>query len=400
MVKKLLLFCIVSFAFIEAEVLTYTAYSTKSQADADAIAVAGVAKQLSVQVKASSIYKQAEIQNEKDSHIGSFFLSEKNLSTDLELKGVRVIQGEKKGDTFSATAALDLDALTAVIAREMQKIQKEISSKETEATSLISEFRYQQALKILEDVKNLSKKYAVYIQEHEFYKPLPPALELKSQYSEIFNRIETELRDIKIDVNKNSDLQLQNNKPFVFKVTVKKKNKPVPDFSVYVSHKNKVLFEKNSDANGEILIEIPFDELTLKPFVIEILPTLSFRFSNFKNLGKQEVSYIYETKKCKIDVKCLEESSVCSAISEGLASNLGFSVNVVSNASLETKVVTESKRSLKQLSSYQVSLEFHKNGVFVSQSKTGVGKTEKDAVLSAIEKMDFSRFQSLSEFCK
>lgn len=400
MVKKLLLFCIVSFAFIEAEVLTYTAYSTKSQADADAIAVAGVAKQLSVQVKASSIYKQAEIQNEKDSHIGSFFLSEKNLSTDLELKGVRVIQGEKKGDTFSATATLDLDALTAVIAREMQKIQKEISSKETEATSLISEFRYQQALKILEDVKNLSKKYAVYIQEHEFYKPLPPALELKSQYSEIFNRIETELRDIKIDVNKNSDLQLQNNKPFVFKVTVKKKNKPVPDFSVYVSHKNKVLFEKNSDANGEILIEIPFDELTLKPFVIEILPTLSFRFSNFKNLGKQEVSYIYETKKCKIDVKCLEESSVCSAISEGLASNLGFSVNVVPNASLETKVVTESKRSLKQLSSYQVSLEFHKNGVFASQSKTGVGKTEKDAVLSAIEKMDFSRFQSLSEFCK
>lgn len=400
MVKKLLLFCIVSFAFIEAEVLTYTAYSTKSQADADAIAVAGVAKQLSVQVKASSIYKQAEIQNEKDSHIGSFFLSEKNLSTDLELKGVRVIQGEKKGDTFSATATLDLDALTAVIAREMQKIQKEISSKETEATSLISEFRYQQALKILEDVKNLSKKYAVYIQEHEFYKPLPPVLELKSQYSEIFNRIETELRDIKIDVNKNSDLQLQNNKPFLFKVTVKKKNKPVPDFLVYVSHKNKVLFEKNSDANGEILIEIPFDELTLKPFVIEILPTLSFRFSNFKNLGKQEVSYIYETKKCKIDVKCLEESSVCSAISEGLASNLGFSVNVVPNASLETKVVTESKRSLKQLSSYQVSLEFHKNGVFASQSKTGVGKTEKDAVLSAIEKMDFSRFQSLSEFCK
>ena len=282
----------------------------------------------------------------------------------------------------------------------MQKIQKEISSKETEATSLISEFRYQQALKNLEDVKKLSKKYAVYIQEHEFYKPLPPALELKSQYSEIFNRIETELRDIEIDVNKNSNLQLQNNKPFVFKVTVKKKNKPVPDFSVYVSHKNKVLFEKNSDANGEILIEIPFDKLTLKPFVIEILPTLSFRFSNFKNLGKQEVSYIYETKKCKIDVKCLEESSVCSAISEGLASNLGFSVNVVPNASLETKVVTESKRSLKQLSSYQVSLEFHKNGVFASQSKTGVGKTEKDAVLSAIEKMDFSRFQSLSEFCK
>ena len=64
---------------------------------------------------------------------------------------------------------------------------------------------------------------------------------------------------------------------------VKKKDKPVPDFSVYVSHKNKVLFEKTSDAKGEILIEIPFDKLTLKPFVVEILPTLSFRFSNFKN---------------------------------------------------------------------------------------------------------------------
>ena len=112
MVKKLLLFCILSFAFLKAEVLTYTAYSTKSQADADALAIAGVAKQISVHVKASSIYKQAEIQNEKDSHIGSFFLSEKNLSTDLELKGVRVIQGEKKGDTFSATATLDLDVLT------------------------------------------------------------------------------------------------------------------------------------------------------------------------------------------------------------------------------------------------------------------------------------------------
>ena len=240
MVKKLLLFCILSFAFLKAEVLTYTAYSTKSQADADALAIAGVAKQISVHVKASSIYKQAEIQNEKDSHIGSFFLSEKNLSTDLELKGVRVIQGEKKGDTFSATATLDLDVLTAAIAREMQKIQKEISSKETKASSLISEFRYQQALKILEDVKMLSKRYATYIKEHEFYKPLPAVLELKSQYSEILNRIESELRDIEIVVNKNSDLQLQNNRPFIFSVIVKKKDKPVPDFSVYVSHKNKV----------------------------------------------------------------------------------------------------------------------------------------------------------------
>lgn len=400
MVKKLLLFCILSFALLKAEVLTYTAYSTKSQADADALAIAGVAKQISVHVKASSIYKQAEIQNEKDSHIGSFFLSEKNLSTDLELKGVRVIQGEKKGDTFSATATLDLDVLTAAIAREMQKIQKEISSKETKASSLISEFRYQQALKILEDVKMLSKRYATYIKEHEFYKPLPAALELKSQYSEILNRIESELRDIEIVVNKNSNLQLQNNRPFIFSVIVKKKDKPVPDFSVYVSHKNKVLFEKTSDAKGEILIEIPFDKLTLKPFVVEILPTLSFRFSNYKNLGKQEVSYSYKTRECKIDVKCLEEASICSAISKGLAANLGFSVNVVPNASLETKVATESKRSLKQLSSYQVSLEFHKNGIFCSQSKTGVGKTEKDAVLSAIEKMDFSRFQSLSEFCK
>lgn len=97
MVKKLLLFCIVSFAFIEAEVLTYTAYSTKSQADADAIAVAGVAKQLSVQVKASSIYKQAEIQNEKDSHIGSFFLSEKKSFYRFRIKRGTGYSRRKKG---------------------------------------------------------------------------------------------------------------------------------------------------------------------------------------------------------------------------------------------------------------------------------------------------------------
>ena len=75
-------------------------------------------------------------------------------------------------------------------------------------------------------------------------------------------------------------------------------------------------------------------------------------------------------------------------------------MQVSSTAPLSAKINVESKRSMQQLSSYQVSLDFYDTEFSCSLSRTGVGKNEKEAVQKAIQKMNFNSCQALNNFCK
>ena len=128
MFLRIVFFLLLITVFSNAEVLTYTAYSKESQAHADQEAIAGVARQISAKIDATTQVKRSEIQKEERSYLEKLIETKNSIHTDLELQGIRIIQGKMKDGVFSATASIDLDKLTAPLQRKMSEIQKEISA--------------------------------------------------------------------------------------------------------------------------------------------------------------------------------------------------------------------------------------------------------------------------------
>ena len=429
MFLRIVFFLLLITVFSNAEVLTYTAYSKESQAHADQEAIAGVARQISAKIDATTQVKRSEIQKEERSYLEKLIETKNSIHTDLELQGIRIIQGKMKDGVFSATASIDLDKLTAPLQRKMSEIQKEISAKEEKALNLLNKYAYTEVTQLLNEIESLSKKlpeekktaevkamietykavislenkvskkYPSLYRDFLFYNPSGKAVELNSKLEFISDSLEKSLKKIEIILPKTSSLNVTND--FLsFEVKVKNQDRPIENFSIYVTHQEKVIAEEKSDKNGVVVFKIPSSSLRNSPFILRIFAALSIQYENIKGLASQELPYQLNLKSCNLKLNCLEEPYICTEISNSLSNKLGISVQVSSTAPLSAKINVESKRSMQQLSSYQVSLDFYDTEFSCSLSRTGVGKNEKEAVRKAIQKMNFNSCQALNNFCK
>lgn len=399
MFLRIVFFLLLITVFSNAEVLTYTAYSKESQAHADQEAIAGVARQISAKIDATTQVKRSEIQKGERSYLEKLIETKNSIHTDLELQGIRIIQGKMKDGVFSATASIDLDKLTAPLQRKMSEIQKEISAKEEKALNLLNEYAYTEVTQLLNEIESLSKKYPSLHRDFLFYNPSGKAVELKSKLEFISDSLKKSLKNIEIILPKTSSLNVTND--FLsFEVKVKNQERPIENFSIYVTHQEKVIAEEKSDKNGVVVFKIPSSSLRNSPFILKIFAALSIQYENIKGLASQELPYQLNLKSCNLKLNCLEEPYICTEISNSLSNKLGISVQVSSTAPLSAKINVESKRSMQQLSSYQVSLDFYDTEFSCSLSRTGVGKNEKEAVQKAIQKMNFNSCQALNNFCK
>ena len=77
-------------SYANAEILTYTATSKKSQKEADMLALEGLAKQL--RTKVSSEFA-TEVKEDAKGNVTSTAKSTKNTSTNMVLKGAKVTPG-------------------------------------------------------------------------------------------------------------------------------------------------------------------------------------------------------------------------------------------------------------------------------------------------------------------
>lgn len=399
MVLRIGLICFFLVAYSFAETISYTAYSKESQTHADQEAIAGVAKQISSKIEATTEVRRSEIQKGDESTLQKSIKTHNSVETDLALKWVRVVQGKKKDGVYSATASINLDEVLAPIQRKMQKIQQEISKKEAKILALLEKNNFKDIPKLINEISVQIKKHEALIPEYELYKVLPKNLEITSNLQSITEKFKNKLGYIEFLLPKEDSIVI--NKNFMtFKVRVNIENTPVSNFSFYAEQQGKILFDATSDKNGVVSFKIPLKMLKKKPNSLFIIPKLALRFNDIPSLEKKELFFNYNVESCNLELKCLEEPYICNEISKSLSENLGFNVKVSTTASLQSKIRVESKRSLQQLSSYAVTLEFQKDDFYCSISKTGVGKSENEAIQSAIQKMNFESCDSLSKWCK
>ena len=131
-----------SVAAFAGKVITYTASSDVSQEQANNTAIAGVAKQVSAQVKSDDRLNTTDVTANGKESISQTYSSKKNVKTDVNLKWIKVKPLPKEGKRFRATATLDVDEMTNNIRLQMAELKESVKKLEADGRAALDASRY------------------------------------------------------------------------------------------------------------------------------------------------------------------------------------------------------------------------------------------------------------------
>ena len=205
--KVLLIF----FAFavaVSAKVISWTGYSEESQEAATEAARAGVAKQISVHIDASTSVTHSEITPDNgNSEIEKKIKSQNFSRSDLLLNGIRIQVLPKNGKRFGATATLDLDVLVSKYRFKLETLQRTINETETKARQALAEQRFVETDRQLATIPGIVKSQEPILEEMSLYTPLDNSMRLKTESAAIQQALTLALRQLQISVSKEGNPQ-------------------------------------------------------------------------------------------------------------------------------------------------------------------------------------------------
>lgn len=385
---------LVSFAC--AQVVTYTAYSAESQAAADQEAVAGVAKQISSQVSSETSVLRSESQAGKVSDFRKEMRTRNVVHSDLFLKGVKIVQGKREGDKFVSTATVNLSDLTAGARTHLEAIQKSVSEREALARESIKKRRYADAAKHLDEARQAARPYDSYLDEVSVYVPIDGSMKLATDSVAINQELAEAIRSVRIELP-GTEPRIRPDEPLVFSVSVRDAFGALENFPVFVEHGERRLAEAHSDSLGKASFRIPAVALQSQPYYLEVYAG-GPRMLRSEGATKLRLPYTFNRKQCSLSIKCGEKAQVCSELEKQFLEKLGISQSA-KGEELAVKVEAESRRTMKQLTSYAVTFTFTKKDFRCVLTENGVGKTEVDAVKNAVQKLKLSSCPEVGSLC-
>lgn len=393
MLNKVTIVLLVLVGLLSARVVSWTAYSTESQADADEEAIAGVAKQISSQIVSTVIVRQSEDQSDLKKSIDT----KKSVHSDIFLKGIKIQRLPKSDNKFGSTASIDLDELTSKYRFKLQSIQAEVSKLEASARKALAERRYAEVARNLGNVPGLSNSYNVVLEEMSTYVPLDNSMRLNTESSTITDAMVNDLRHVVIKAAVAGESGSQDTL-MSFSVDVSNAGTVVDGFPVSIAKNGKILTEVYTDSKGHAEIQIPKSKLRAAPHELFVAPRLSSLYCSAAALNPISVRYPMEVSKCGVKLSC-SDAPVCATIMKKLTDRYGDVYG--SEAAPLTKVITQAqlKNKMGNVQSYGVTMSLIKDGISCQRMQTGAGRNEAEAIQSAIKKMDVESCFETLELC-
>lgn len=396
-----ILIALLTIPVMAGRIISYTGLSTLSQKDANEVAMAGVAKQIIAKINSN----ETLIKQESSNGFDEAFFSTINVTSDIKLKGISVIPQKKEGNNFKAIAKIDLDELTSDIQFKIKQIQIDVKKSEDNAVEALKNRFYAQAINYIQSAKMLIPQHDFLIQKLSKIYPLNDNFLLNHNLSRIENLIQLELANIKIK-GPIKKLNLSEQNDLKFEIIVYDKSGPLSGFPIIAKQENKILSEGVSDINGKVKIHVKNVNINTPPFLIEILPNISF--SMLKTAGIYQGLYIpydVQVKYCNIQINCLSDIEICSSLEKQLKK-----INILLNSSktlplLQFDYIATPKNTLtigeNKLHSYSVTFTLQNDFVKFQATTKGVGENEVKAISNALEKTDFSSFKNeLKDNCR
>ena len=165
-----------------ANLVTYTATSKVSQKDADKKAMEGVALQISSNVKSSFETRTIE---KKDGSIESTADSKKSVSTNVLLKGAKIVPGAKKNGMFQSTVTVDLDMLASKILLDLEQSKIQIKSLDSLVRLDMLDRDYRKMESDMIKLEKLTDDYNALLDNLSYIQAVPKELMLESTLNEL-----------------------------------------------------------------------------------------------------------------------------------------------------------------------------------------------------------------------
>lgn len=382
-----------SVAAFAGKVITYTASSDVSQEQANNTAIAGVAKQVSAQVKSDDRLNTTDVTANGKESISQTYSSKKNVKTDVNLKWIKVKPLPKEGKRFRATATLDVDEMTNNIRLQMAELKESVKKLEADGRAALDASRYDEAIRNYTQAVSLLQPYADLKKELAEVFTLNESFNLNHDLPGFKALIATRLVNVSLETEP-AKLVLEQDMIQDFKVKVIDANGPVTDFPLKAVQDSKKLDSRRTQENGVAVFTLQNVNFTSGTLSVSFVP--DFPKEILKGAGLEKgfvVPYEVKQKACNVRLDCKGSADACKALESELAKNAIFIGKNASYPQLRAEITANPKGTLGQLQSFDMSVSITGDRVNFTKSTKGVGKTEAEAMGKGIAKLKFKELQ-------
>ena len=392
-----LLILLIAGTSLAGKVVTYTASSNVSQEEANNTAIAGVAKQISSQVKANQTLNKEEVTVGKKSSYTENYRSSSQVISNIEIKGIKV-SPVKTDKGFKATATLDLDEYTADIQFQIKGLREKIEDLQKTIQVSITERQYARAISALSEAKVHVSDYKKIVVQFAAIYPVDDSFQLKHSLPELETQIFKQLSQIRIE-GPTEELTISKSEMPPWSVSVYDNAGPLMNFPLVAKQGSHVLLERRTQTDGQATFNLRNVNYEKGPYIIIVEPGFSDEILSATGLQEKfTLSYQVNESKCPVRIQCDEIANVCNALEKILLQKSIIVENSTDAPLLQLKIQSTEEKALKISDSmtrysYNVDLSLKgKNVSFITSAKEN-GKNSSEAISKAFGKMDFTKLK-------
>lgn len=385
-------------------VITYTAVSEKSQEEANNAAMAGVAKQIVAQVDSKQVLTKKESKSGANSSLDETFFSSNSVKSNIKLKGVK-IESVKTDKGYKATATLDMDEFTSDIQFQMKRIRTDVAKLEASAREALKNRQYAKVASDLQSAQAMLPDYERLLWQLSKVYPLNDTQRLLHNLPEVESALIEKLSGIKIKGPTETFALVSSEMP-EWSVTVTDSEGPLSGFPLIAKQGRQTLAEKRTGENGSANFLLRKVNFETGPFSLTVMPNLPLAFIKASGLSQGiEITYKVKRSRCEVRLECNQIANLCNAFEKNLNQKSIFAVDDPKAPKLSVGFTASEKNSLgtgnNAMRSYEITLSVKGDGVNYMATSKGVGKSDLDATIKAVQKTDLSDLQKqLTKYCK
>ncbi len=361
---------------LAANVVTYTATSDVSQKDADKKALEGVAMQISTKVVSI-----AETINTEDAegNVETTYANKKSVSTNVLLKGAKIVAGPKKRGQYQSTVTVDLDQLASKLLVEMEKMRANVHKNDSIIRRDLRNGYYYRVSGELVDLKKVVDHYDEHLENLSFLQKITNDLLLETTIAELGKFLRSALASVKMEA-----VVTEEN----LTVTVTDYLGPVVNFPIVLNQDSKDLITKKTDKNGKAVFPMAAVKKRKPSGTVTAIADINFEFAQQSGMVKKEIAYQSEKTGCVYKLVCDGNIVECGALQKFLTD---AGLNISNNEGLPELNAnlnfSDKPNTAKTLFTSRATIVLKYGNTELVEQPQGVGKDEESAHIKAVAKL-------------
>jgi hypothetical protein len=374
-----LCFLMLPVATLAANLVTYTASSKVSQKDADKKAMEGVAIQIGAKVQSSFETRTVE---KADGSIESTADSKKSVSTNVLLKGAKIVPGPKTNGTFQSTVTVDLEQLASKILLDLDKTKLQMKSRDSLIRLDMLDRDYRKMESDMISLEKLALGYDELLESLSFVQKVPSELRLESTLGELTEFLLSSMQTVKLEAEEADG---------ILRVVVSDFAGPIANFPLVLTQNKKDFASAKTDAQGVATFKLKKIKKLKPSGDVTVHADMNFKFVRQSALQNKTVSYGAAKTGAAYRLNCSGSVAECGALQKFLAD---AGLTIADRADLPELSATlefnDKPNSSKTLFTSRATIKLKHGDVELVDQPQGVGRDAESSHVKAISKLSAS----------